>query len=120
MSSYKIILITTGFAILLGLTASISTNKDEVKLIQNEEYKTAVNIAEKIFPELKLTLDDYKIITIENMVVSGAEYEGPEIWRITFKSKALFGEDGMMGKGGEVFIKVNLKTKEATLLGYGE
>lgn len=112
----NLILILTGITLFFFVTAFNDNNDMEI----NEDYKTAVLIAEKLLPELKLNRDDYKIITIENMVVSGDKYEGPSIWKITFKSKAIFIEDDMVGKGGEVFIKVNLKKKKANLMGYGE
>ena len=116
MSSKKLILILAGITLLFFATAFNDNNDTEI----NEDYKTAVLIAEKFLPELKLKRDDYKVITIENMVNSGDKYEGPSIWKITFTSKALFGEDNMIGKGGGIFIKVNLKEKKASLMGYGE
>ncbi len=44
------------------------------------------------------------------------------IWRVTFKPKELLPDDlskGMLGMGGEVFVNVDLKTKE-TVVTYGE
>jgi len=120
MTSKKNILILVGITLLFFITAFIDSNDMEMNKIQNEEYKAAIRIAEKLLPELKLKRDDYKIITIENMVISGDKYEGPNIWKITFKSKTLFRNDDMMGKGGEIFIKVNLEAKKASLIGYGE
>ena len=55
------------------------------------------------------------------MIINGDKFEGSHIWKIILKSKSLFGEDGKLkGKGGEVYLKVDLKLNKASLLGYGE
>jgi len=121
MNITKGILILTAIVSLFFLTGFYSNNKLEMNGIQNEEYKTAVIIAEQFLPEIKLKRDEYKIITIENMIISGHKFEGSHIWKITLKSKSLFGADGnLIGKGGEVYLKVDLKLNKASLLGYGE
>lgn len=121
MNLTKGILIVASIISLFFLTGFYSNNKQEMKDVQNEEYKIAVTMAEQLLPEIKLKREDYKIITIENMIISGDKFEGSDIWKITLKSKSLFGEDGKLtGKGGEVYIKVDLKLNKASLLGYGE
>ena len=121
MNIMKGILIVTSIIFLFFLTGFYSNNKQEIKDVQNEEYKIAVIIAEQLLPEIKLKRENYKIVTIENMIISGDKFEGSDIWKITLKSKSLFGEDGeLTGKGGEVYIKVDLKLNKASLLGYGE
>lgn len=63
-----------------------------------------------------LPIGDYKLIKVENMV-TGDSYIGPSIWHLTYKAKDLI-ERG--GKGGEVFVEVDMNTQQAKLLGYGE
>ncbi len=48
--------------------------------------------------------------------------QGKYIWRLTFKPKRLLPADPakqIIGLGGEIFINVDLKTRETTVL-YGE
>ena len=89
--TYKNLLLVTGMIVFVFSTAFVGNNYIEMKQTQNEDYKTAIIIAERLFPKLKLKREDYKIITIENRVISGDQFEGPDIWQITFKSKDLFG-----------------------------
>ena len=60
----KGIIIVAAIFSLFFLTGFYSKNNLETKDSQNEEYKTAVIIAEQFLQEIKLKRDDYKIITI--------------------------------------------------------
>jgi len=96
-----------------------------IKTMENKtdsDYQKAIQLADDLFPELKLKRSDYKLIGIQNMVIKGQQYEGPHIWRITYKLSSLIPKDemGMIGAGGEVFIKVDIKNNKATVTGYGE
>jgi hypothetical protein len=93
--------------------------KNKQEALYDEEYGKAVALAENLLSDLNLKRNDYKIITIENLVLSGENYEGPQIWKVTFKARE-FGHDKMKGKGGEVLIRIDLDTDKASLLGYGE
>lgn len=65
---------------------------------------------------------DYKLIRVENLYLPGRGYLGPHIWHVTFKAKELIpkGDNEIVGLGGEIFIQVDMNTKKAKLLGYGE
>ena len=56
-----------GRSTLFFLTGFYSNNKLEMNGIQNEEYKTAVLIAEQFIPEIKLKRDDYKMKLFKNV-----------------------------------------------------
>jgi len=60
---------------------------------------------------------EYKLTSVQQIY-----YEGKYIWRITFKPKKLLPADPSsqpIGAGGEVFINIDLDTKE-TVVRYGE
>lgn len=84
--------------------------------ILDVECMHALSIGAKYIVSSKLPKEDYKLIKAENMV-TGDSYIGPSIWHLTYKAKDLI-ERG--GKGGEIFIEVDMNTQHAKLLGYGE
>lgn len=64
--------------------------------------------------------ETYKLISGENLI--GSPDGGPSVWRLTFKPKRLIPatSNERVGAGGELFVKVDLATGQAELLGYGE
>lgn len=68
-----------------------------------------------------IDLTQYKLISAENLI-KGTDYIRPHIWRLTFKLKRLIPEtsEAEIGAGGELFLEVDLATKTARFLGYGE
>lgn len=80
------------------------------------ECMRALSIGAKYIVSSKLAAGDYKLIKAENMVM-GDSCIGPHIWHLTYKAKDLI-ERG--GKGGEIFVEVDMNTQQAKLLGYGE
>lgn len=97
------------------LTIAMSNARQDVS--EDNDYKMAISIAEKYFPEFKLNRADYKLVKIENDIFGKGNIPN---WKLTFKDKKLFSKDGLIGKGGEVFIEVDLQAKKAKILGYGE
>ncbi len=102
--------------ILVGLFIILGANKKQNNA-DDLDYKTAISIAEKSFPENKLKRENYKLVKLENNI-----FEKGDVltWKLTFKDKKLFSREGLIGKGGEIFIEVNLKDKQAKIIGYGE
>ena len=101
------------FVAFLTLSMSNATQNNSY----DTDYTTAISIAEAHFPDFKLKRADYKLIKIENELVGKVNILN---WKLTFKDKKLFSKDGLIGKGGEVFIEVNLEDKNAKIIGYGE
>lgn len=97
--------------IIIGiLTMSMMYSK-----IKDNAYRTAITIAEKKFATLKINRDDYKLIAIENNIIKNGES-----WKFTFLSTGCISKEELRNcMGGEIFITVNIKTKEATI-GWGE
>ena len=86
----------------------------------SKDCEIAISLAE----ELLSTLNDpnnYKLIRVENLYLPMRGYLGPHLWHLTFKSRELIPKDKEpVGAGGEVFIQVDMNTRKAKLLGYGE
>lgn len=63
----------------------------------------------------------YRLILAENLI-KGPTYAGPFIWRLIFKLRNLISEEtgSEVGAGGELFLGIDLTTKEVRLLGHGE
>jgi len=76
----------------------------------DQEARQAVSLAAAYLPTLSLAPDEYRVIFAEN-ILSG-EKASPVRWRVGFKRRALFPSDadGLIGKGGEVFIEVDVST----------
>jgi hypothetical protein len=76
----------------------------------DQEARQAVSIAAAYLPKLSLAPDEYRVIFVDN-VLSG-ENASPVRWRVGFKRRALFPPDasGLIGKGGEVFVDVDVAT----------
>jgi hypothetical protein len=78
--------------------------------IIDQEARDAVSIAAAFLPKLSLVPDEYRVIFVEN-ILSG-EKASPVHWRVGFKRRALFPAetDGLIGKGGEIFVEVDVST----------
>lgn len=76
----------------------------------DQEARHAVSLASAFLPKLSLAPDEYRVIFVEN-ILSG-EKASPVRWRVGFKRRALFPSesDGLIGKGGEVFVEVDVST----------
>jgi hypothetical protein len=87
-----------------------------------EYCQQAIRLAVQCLKDGNINIDEYTIIRADNLIVKGQFYEGPEFWNITFKKKSLIPIDknGMIGAGGEIFVKANLAGKTAMITGYGE
>ena len=79
---------------------------------------TAVALAESaVFEQKQYRPEDYMVTSAQQLVI-----KGKYTWRITFKPVALLPEDpakGIIGLGGEIFVNVDLETKNTEIL-YGE
>jgi hypothetical protein len=86
-----------------------------------EAYEQAIELAKEKFEELPAKWEQYKLVTIENLMRSGSDREGPAIWRLTFLDRAVIGEDGdLTGKGGQLFFKVDLDSGTVKEVNSGE
>jgi hypothetical protein len=76
----------------------------------DQEARQAVSLAAAYIPKLSLAPDEYRVIFVEN-ILSGAK-ASPVRWRVGFKRRALFPAeaDGLIGKGGEIFVEVDVST----------
>lgn len=111
--------ISSGGEVFKGVLVSnlIALRVDQrVSDVLDVECMRALSIGAEYITSSKLPAEDYKLIKAENMVM-GSSYIGARIWHLTYKAKDLIER---VGKGGEIFIEVNLDTQEAKLLGYGE
>jgi len=79
----------------------------------DQEARDAVVLATGFLPSLSLSPDEYRVILVEN-ILSG-ERASPVRWRVGFKRRALFPAqpDGLIGKGGEVFVEVDTSTRQS-------
>jgi hypothetical protein len=81
-----------------------------------DETKEVIKIANEFIKSLDIKSKEYKLVGVNNLVISGNDYKGERYWKITYKSRNVIDK----GKGGEIFIEVDFKDKKAKLLGYGE
>jgi len=88
----------------------------------NSELNKAVALAEKLFPDIGLEVEDYKLVRAENFGIPGGDYLGPKYWYLTFKLRTHIPDtaEGPLTAGGEIFIEVDLDGGKASLSGHGE
>lgn len=84
------------------------------------DCRLAIQIAERFLPSLKISPAEQKLIRVENLYLGKSRKIDPNLWKLTFKDRSVIGSYGLIGKGGEIFIEVNLKEKKASFLGVGE
>jgi len=98
------------FLIITALSGifTIATARPTVK---DRDYHTAIVLAEKKFRTLKVKRSYYKLIDMENNILKNG-YS----WKFTYLSNNCISKDGLRNcLGGEIFIEVNVKSKEATV-----
>ncbi len=85
-----------------------------------KECVDAVNLGVQSLIQQAINPENYVLIAAETLH-RGPKYEGPKVWHLTFKLKRLIPRDqnGILGAGGEVFVRVDLSTRQ-TSLKYGE
>jgi hypothetical protein len=84
---------------------------------ETADLNEAVSIAVAKLADVQKSPGEYKLVNAQQVVV-----KGKYVWRITFKPVRLLPDDPssqIIGAGGEVFMNVDLKTKEAVVT-YGE
>ena len=88
----------------------------------SQECKEAIILAEEILPTIRVRVEDYKLITAENMSTRNGDYKGPQYWHLTFKLRDLIQDKPELpiGAGGEIFVEIDLNDRRASLAGYGE
>ena len=88
----------------------------------NQECKEAIILAEEFLPTIGVRVEDYKLITVENMSTRNGDYRGPQYWHLTFKLRGLVPDNPELpiGAGGEIFVEIDLTDRRALLAGYGE
>ena len=85
--------------------------------LQTSDLDKAVSIAIAKSTDARKSGGQFKLVGAQQMF-----FKGKYIWHITFKLASLLPDDpstGMIGKGGEVFVNVDVKTEEA-IVTYGE
>ena len=89
---------------------------------RTQEIVNVIHIAEKCLIDNKIEIEDYKLIKVENLYINNSKYIGPDRWYVVFKLRSIIPkeENRPLGIGGEIFIEVNSKDKNAKILGYGE
>jgi hypothetical protein len=86
-----------------------------------DEARAAIGLAVAFLPSVAPDPSEYQLVAAESQV-RGADPPRPDIWRLTFKRRALIPRtaDAEIGAGGELFIEVDLASRGARLLGHGE
>jgi hypothetical protein len=78
----------------------------------DREARDAIALAVGYLPAVAKSADDYRLVSIENILVG--EDASPARWRIGFKLRSLIPDrdDGKIGKGGDLFVEVNTTTRQ--------
>jgi len=102
-------------------TSFRQTPEGETPLLDDagEECQAAIAIAQAFLPTVTKP-QEWKLTVAKNLLVDGPDCCNPLIWRLTYRRRTLITETGLRGKGGQLFLEVNVKAKEAKLLGWGE
>ena len=79
-------------------------------------------MAEAMLPTIDEKPEDYKLIAAGNLWDLAGVYHGPQFWHLTFKLRELIPStpEKALGKGGEIFVEVDVAQKRAWVTGYGE
>ena len=113
-------------AVLVGQLNGCSTESEPVERVPEAGVVTqanspallqAIQLAESLFPieGFGYQLADYTLIKAENLYAAPpGDFRGVHCWRLTFKISRLIPDspDRLSGKGGEIFIAVNLQTQQ--------
>lgn len=86
------------------------------------EIETAVALSETAFANIDANASDYTLIRAERIIPPGAQCQGVRCWRLTYKHTSLLPTtaDSEVGKGGEIFVQVDIDGDRASVTGYGE
>ena len=108
--------------IVLVFCSVISYGQNKDVEVKDVEYLKVIELADNLFPTIEIERQEYKLISINNLVIKGSDYQGPHIWHLTYKLKSIIPDDenSIIGAGGEIFIEINLIENKAKLLGFGE
>lgn len=108
--------------IVLVFCSAIAYGQNKDVEVKDVEYLKVIELADNLFPTIEIERQEYKLISINNMVIKSSDYQGPHIWHLTYKLKSIIPDDenSIIGAGGEIFIEVNLIENKAKLLGFGE
>jgi len=87
-----------------------------------EDYKKAIELAEKGMTKNKLILNEYNLVKLQHKALYGKDKGMAEtsVWEIIYRQKSGKEDDYLGIKGGEIFIEVDLKTQTAKITGWGE
>jgi hypothetical protein len=83
--------------------------------------REAIGLAAGFLRTVTPDSSEYQLVAAESHI-RGAGPIQPEVWRVTFKRRALIptSASAEIGAGSEIFVEVDLVSREARLLGYGE
>lgn len=86
------------------------------------ECEEAVSLAEATLLGIGKKPQDYKLVAAGNLRDRAGAYRGPQFWHLTFKLRELLPSStrAKLGKGGEIFVEVDLEERRAQVTGYGE
>ena len=105
---------------LLICLATANAQAGNKKLSPENDLAAAIKIANAFLPSLPRSPSDLKLIKAENLIVRNGQMKPPAVWELAYKDRSTISSDGLIGKGGELFIEVDLKTKKAKFMGAGE
>lgn len=81
--------------------------------VTEREARDAIALALAYLPTVVKSADEYRLISVSNILVG--EDASPARWLVGFKLRSLIpaGDDGKIGKGGDLFVEVNTTTRQA-------
>ncbi|HEY0483240.1 MAG TPA: hypothetical protein VGD37_37215 [Kofleriaceae bacterium] len=81
--------------------------------VTEREARDAIALAVAYLPTVVKSADDYRLISVTNILVG--EDASPARWLVGFKLRSLIptGDEGKIGKGGDLFIEVNTTTRHS-------
>ncbi len=109
------------FIIIMSVIGLISCENHLKMDVNKYDCLKAVQVAVKHLENGSIQLDDYKIIEVKNNLFNSKGERTIQKWILTLKKRDLLeNENGIIGKGGEIFIEVDLSNSECKIVGYGE
>ncbi|MCK5565252.1 MAG: hypothetical protein KAJ07_08395 [Planctomycetes bacterium] len=110
-----------GLALLLanvfGCAGDVRPKAVDGVRVDSDDFTEAVALAESAAMGDLLSSGDFMLVSARRMII-----KGKYLWRVTFKASDLIPKDpskGLIGKGGEIFVNVDLATKKTVVM-YGE
>lgn len=94
---------------------------DESRSNSTDACRRAIESGADFLRENQTDPDEYALVEAE-CVLEEPGAEALSVWRLTFKRRELLatGSRGIVGKGGEIFVEVDVSEGSGRLLGYGE